>query len=53
MLTKSGVKLLDFGLAKVFVPDEPPGNLTSAPTTGRDLTRDGTILGTVSSRTVN
>ena len=48
MLTGSGVKLLDFGLAKAFVSDVPAGNLTSAPTTGADLTRDGAILGTVS-----
>jgi len=48
MLTKSGVKLLDFGLAKAFVSDTAAGSVTSAPTTGADLTRDGTILGTVS-----
>jgi Tol biopolymer transport system component/predicted Ser/Thr protein kinase len=48
MLTKSGVKLLDFGLAKAIVPETPAENLTSAPTTGADLTREGTVLGTVS-----
>ncbi len=48
MLTKSGVKLLDFGLAKVLQPDAPMGSLTSAPTAARDVTREGTILGTLS-----
>ncbi len=47
MLTKSGVKLLDFGLAKVFAPAMPIEALTSAPTTAGDLTREGTILGTI------
>src|SRR3989475_4154931 len=31
MLTKSGVKLLDFGLAKVMVPTQPQSGLTSGP----------------------
>jgi eukaryotic-like serine/threonine-protein kinase len=48
MVTKSGVKLLDFGLAKEFASETAAENLTSAPTTGADLTREGTILGTVS-----
>ena len=48
MLTKSGVKLLDFGLAKVLEPEPPVGSLTSAPTAARDVTREGTILGTLS-----
>jgi serine/threonine protein kinase len=48
MLTKSGVKLLDFGLAKAFAPAAPVESLTSAATIGRDVTREGTILGTVS-----
>jgi Tol biopolymer transport system component len=48
MLTKSGVKLLDFGLAKVLDPEEPVESLTSAPTTAKDVTREGTILGTLS-----
>jgi eukaryotic-like serine/threonine-protein kinase len=49
MLTKSGVKLLDFGLAKVL--PSPPGRgvggegLTSLPTQA-NLTQEGTILGT-------
>jgi Serine/threonine protein kinase len=48
MITASGVKLLDFGLARVFATDTPAENLTSAPTTGADLTREGAVLGTVS-----
>jgi len=46
MLTKSGVKLLDFGLAKVFEPAAPKKeSLTSLPTK-QALTQEGTILGT-------
>ena len=47
MLTKSGVKLVDFGLAK-FSPGSAPGfsGVTSFPTQGPDLTAEGTILGT-------
>ncbi len=48
MLTKSGVKLLDFGLAKVLQPEAPIESLTSAPTAAKDVTREGTILGTLS-----
>jgi eukaryotic-like serine/threonine-protein kinase len=48
MLTKPGVKLLDFGLAKVLDPEGPVESLTSAPTTAKDVTREGTILGTLS-----
>jgi Tol biopolymer transport system component len=48
MLTRSGVKLLDFGLAKVLTPEGPVEGLTSAPTAARDVTRDGEILGTLS-----
>src|ERR1700737_1110965 len=46
MLTKSGVKLLDFGLAKLLRPPGPVEGLTSAPTEAKDLTSEGTILGT-------
>jgi eukaryotic-like serine/threonine-protein kinase len=48
MLTKSGVKLLDFGLAKVIDPEEPVSSLTSAATAAKDVTRAGAILGTLS-----
>ncbi len=46
MLTQSGVKLLDFGLAKVFSPATSPQNLTGLPTQA-NLTAEGTILGTL------
>jgi Tol biopolymer transport system component len=45
MLTKSGVKLLDFGLAKAIAPAATPSSLTSLPTQ-QGLTQEGTILGT-------
>jgi eukaryotic-like serine/threonine-protein kinase len=45
MLTKSGVKLLDFGLAKGMTPAQQRGSLTSLPTQ-QGLTHEGTILGT-------
>jgi len=48
MVTASGVKLLDFGLAKVLDPAGPVESLTSAPTAARDVTREGAILGTLS-----
>jgi serine/threonine protein kinase len=41
MLTKSGAKLLDFGLAKT---GPGPGDLAAMPT---QLTQEGTILGTL------
>jgi Tol biopolymer transport system component len=47
MLTKSGVKLLDFGLAKAMAPASDAGALSSLPTREKELTADGTILGTV------
>ncbi len=48
MLTKSGVKLLDFGLAKAMAPASQQSGLTSLPTMAgaRNLTQEGTILGT-------
>ncbi len=50
MLTKSGVKLLDFGLAKLAVPDKSAvSQATSLPTAlqeSQPLTTRGTILGT-------
>ncbi|HEY3173043.1 MAG TPA: protein kinase, partial [Thermoanaerobaculia bacterium] len=45
MITKSGVKLLDFGLAKAIAPSSPRG-LTSFPTQ-EALTHEGAILGTL------
>jgi Tol biopolymer transport system component len=49
MLTKSGVKLLDFGLAKAMAAPAPQSGMTSLPTmmgTADNLTQEGTILGT-------
>ena len=48
MLTKSGVKLLDFGLAKAMAPATPQSGLTAMATVagGPSLTEAGTILGT-------
>ena len=45
MLTKTGIKLLDFGLAKVIAAPQQPSTLTSLPTQ-QGLTQEGTILGT-------
>jgi eukaryotic-like serine/threonine-protein kinase len=45
MLTKSGVKLLDFGLAKAMAPPPSQSSLTALPTQ-QGLTQEGTILGT-------
>ena len=45
MLTRSGVKLLDFGLAKGMVPAGQQSALTALPTQV-GLTQEGTILGT-------
>ena len=45
MLTKSGAKLLDFGLATTGVP-AVAGSLSMLPTTPPNLTVQGTILGT-------
>jgi serine/threonine protein kinase len=45
MLTKSGVKLLDFGLAKAMAPRAEKSSLTSLPTQ-QNLTQEGSILGT-------
>ena len=48
MLTKTGVKLLDFGLAKSLAPPAALSSVTSLPTaaTPEHLTERGTILGT-------
>src|SRR5688572_29624796 len=45
MLTKSGVKLLDFGLAQAVAPASQQSSLTAFPTQ-HALTQEGTILGT-------
>jgi eukaryotic-like serine/threonine-protein kinase len=45
MLTKTGVKLLDFGLAKAVEPQTKQSSLTALPTQ-HALTQEGTILGT-------
>jgi eukaryotic-like serine/threonine-protein kinase len=47
MLTKSGTKLLDFGLAKLRGPQAPVASLSALPTEASDLTAQGTILGTL------
>ncbi len=45
MLTKSGVKLLDFGLAKAIAPTAAT-DLTALPTQASPVTQAGTVLGT-------
>jgi Tol biopolymer transport system component len=48
MVTKSGVKLLDFGLAKAFSATPSSAHaFTALPTAAPNLTQDGAILGTV------
>jgi Tol biopolymer transport system component/predicted Ser/Thr protein kinase len=49
MLTKTGAKLLDFGLAKVQEPAAEPSNLSQLPTNPlhTSLTVEGTIMGTL------
>ncbi len=49
MLTKTGARLLDFGLARLTAHGEQPAveSLTSAPTKQAPLTGQGTILGTL------
>jgi Tol biopolymer transport system component len=46
MLTKSGAKLLDFGLAKTAAPVVTTSSLSMAATTPPNVTAQGTILGT-------
>ena len=46
MLTASGAKLLDFGLAKSAGPVAGPSGMTATPTLTSPLTADGTIVGT-------
>ncbi|MGA8366630.1 MAG: protein kinase domain-containing protein [Candidatus Acidiferrales bacterium] len=47
MLTKSGTKLLDFGLAKLQQEMAPNAQLSQLPTASEPLTAQGTILGTL------
>ena len=47
MLTKTGTKLLDFGLAKLEQETGPPAALSQLPTTHGNLTAQGTIVGTL------
>ena len=46
MLTKSGIKLLDFGLAKVLAEETGP-ETSDAPTQQRDLTKEHALIGTL------
>jgi len=48
MLTRTGVKLLDFGLARAFDAGAPVIGLSEAATVGKSLTAAGTIVGTLS-----
>src|SRR5712692_7875865 len=47
MLTKSGAKLLDFGLAKLRQDAAPATPLSQLPTANDAITAEGTILGTL------
>jgi Tol biopolymer transport system component/predicted Ser/Thr protein kinase len=47
MLTKSGTKLLDFGLAKLRGPQAAVANLSALPTEGNSITAQGAIVGTL------
>jgi eukaryotic-like serine/threonine-protein kinase len=47
MITKSGVKLLDFGLAKFQVNETLLSGVSVLPTEQQELTAEGTILGTI------
>jgi Tol biopolymer transport system component len=46
MVTKSGAKLLDFGLARAEAEGPPVDDSTSLPTAVRPLTEKGTVMGT-------
>ncbi len=46
MLTKSGAKLLDFGLAKLRAEEKNIPEVSTLPTEQRDLTKEGMVLGT-------
>jgi eukaryotic-like serine/threonine-protein kinase len=47
MVTKSGVKLLDFGLAKALAPVSSASQFTALPTQASPITREGSLLGTL------
>jgi Tol biopolymer transport system component/predicted Ser/Thr protein kinase len=47
MITKSGVKLLDFGLAKALAPVSAASQFTALPTQASPITREGSLLGTL------
>jgi serine/threonine protein kinase/Tol biopolymer transport system component len=47
VLTKAGAKLLDFGLAKPMTPPIRSTDASAMPTIAREVTAEGTILGTV------
>ncbi len=49
MITKSGVKLLDFGLARIVAPKAAVSDLSALPTQApsRPLTEKGAVMGTV------
>jgi serine/threonine-protein kinase len=47
MLTKSGAKLLDFGLATLRRVDVASGPLSELPTASQDITAQGAIIGTL------
>lgn len=47
IVTKSGAKLLDFGLAKEKVEEPPDEGLPEKPTVQRPLTDEGTVVGTL------
>src|SRR5215471_18821385 len=47
MLTRSGAKLLDFGLAKVKESASPAPTASDTPTLTHALTQEGTIVGTI------
>jgi Tol biopolymer transport system component len=46
MMTKSGAKLLDFGLARTSGAASEDSDLTQSPTVSQPLTAEGTIVGT-------
>ncbi|MEA2329107.1 MAG: eukaryotic-like serine/threonine-protein kinase, partial [Thermoanaerobaculia bacterium] len=47
MITSSGVKLLDFGLAKLAEPERVFSDDSAAPTIANPITAEGMIVGTV------